>query len=234
VQNHRNKVNVLDFNVLDEDMLNDFVPYIHIDWYREGIMPKTVEKFGLAYSYKYKRNVIPLRYWLDGKLLGFNMRTTVENFDLFDIKKYFITPNYPKHLNLFGLWENRESIQKAGYAVIVESEKSVLKRDSLGDSTLTALSGHSISDEQVRILVGLNVEIIITLDNDIDINEVRMNCEKFYGIRKVSYIQDKWGLIPEKSCAVDCRNQIFEYLMKYRKIYDEKEHKEYLESLKRK
>jgi DNA primase len=173
IKSNKSKVNVLDFNTLDEEMLNDFVPYIHIDWYREGIAPWTVAKYGLAYSYKYKRNIIPLRYWLDGKLLGFNMRTTITNYDLFDIKKYFITPNYPKHINLFGLWENKEAIQKAGYVVVYESEKSCLKRHSLNDGTGVALSGHTISDEQVRILIGLNIEIIIALDKDIDIQEVR-------------------------------------------------------------
>ena len=233
VQSRRSIVNVLDFEQMDEDVINDFVPHIHIDWFREGIAPWTVNKFGLAYSYKYKRNVIPLRYWLDGSLLGFNMRTTVENYELFDIKKYFITPNYPKHLNLFGLWENKEAIQKARYVTIVESEKSVLKRDSLCDNTLVALSGHSISDEQVRILIGLNVGIVVSLDKDIDINEVRDICEKFYKIRPVYYTWDKYDLLEENDSPADASNKIYQYLMKYKVEYDEKEHREYLKSLKK-
>jgi DNA primase len=195
-------------------------------------MPWTINKFGLAYSYKYKRNIIPLRYWLDGRLLGFNARTTVENYELFDIKKYFITPNYPKHLNLFGLWENHESILKAGYVTVVESEKSVLKRDSLCDSTLVALSGHSISDEQVRILIGLGVKIIVALDRDVDRQEVRHICEKFYGIRPVYYIWDKYDLLKSKDSPADAKNKIFEYLMEYKIKYDDSEHKEYLKGLK--
>ena len=123
----RKRQNVLDFHVLNENELQDFVPHIHIDFFREGIMSWTVKKFGLAYSYRYKRNIIPLRYWLTGELLGFNMRTSVENYELFDIKKYFITPGYPKQMNLFGLWENKEIIQSKGYVVVYEAEKSVLK-----------------------------------------------------------------------------------------------------------
>ena len=47
--------------------------------------------------------------------MGYNMRTTVENYDLFDIKKYYITPGYPKpvsytHLDVykrqFDKWAN--------------------------------------------------------------------------------------------------------------------------------
>ena len=233
VKAKRKRQNVLDFRVLDESELQDFVPYVHIDFFKEGIMPWTVKKFGLAYSYRFKRNVIPLRYWLTGELLGFNMRTSVENYELFDIKKYFITPGYPKQMNLFGLWENKETIQEKGYVIVYEAEKSVLKRDSLNDSTGVAVSGHEISDEQVKILIGLNCEIIIAFDKDIDIDHIRHCCEKFYGIRKVSYIWDKYDLIGEKDSPADAQNKIFEFLMQYRVTYDYEEHNKYLKSLKK-
>lgn len=234
VKYRKHKVNVLDFNVISETELQDFVPYIHIDMFREGIMPWTVKKFKLAYSYRYKRTVIPLRYWLTGELLGFNMRTSVKNYDIFDIPKYFITPNYPKQMNLFGLWENKESIQEKGFVIIYESEKSVLKRDSLNDSTGVALSGCDLSEEQVKVLIGLNVEIILALDKDIPINQVRYNCERFYGIRNVSYIYDCWGLIGSKDSPADASNKIFEFMKKHRVNYDQNEHKEYLKGLKEK
>lgn len=233
VKAKRKRQNVLDFQVLDESELQDFVPYVHIDFFKEGIMPWTVKKFGLAYSYRFKRNVIPLRYWLTGELLGFNMRTSVENYELFDIKKYFITPGYPKQMNLFGLWENKQFIQEKGYVVVYEAEKSVLKRDSLNDSTGVAVSGHEISDEQVKILIGLNCEIVIAFDKDIDIDHIRHCCEKFYGIRKVSYIWDKYDLLGEKDSPADAQNKIFEFLMQYRITYDYEEHNKYLKSLKK-
>ena len=233
VKAKRKRQNVLDFQVLDESELQDFVPYVHIDFFKEGIMPWTVKKFGLAYSYRFKRNVIPLRYWLTGELLGFNMRTSVENYELFDIKKYFITPGYPKQMNLFGLWENKETIQEKGYVIVYEAEKSVLKRDSLNDCTGVAVSGHEISDEQVKILIGLNCEIVIAFDKDIDIDHIRHCCEKFYGIRKVSYIWDKYDLLGEKDSPADAQNKIFEFLMQYRITYDYEEHNKYLKSLKK-
>lgn len=233
VKTKRKRQNVLDFQTMDESELQDFVPHIHIDLFREGIMPWSVKKFGLAYSYRFKRNIIPLRYWLTGELLGFNMRTSVENYEMFDIKKYFITPGYPKQINLFGLWENKEIIQQKGYAVVYEAEKSVLKRDSLNDSTGVAVSGHEISDEQVKILIGLNCEIIIAFDKDIDIDHIRHCCEKFYGIRKISYIWDKYDLLQEKDSPADASNKIFEFLMQYRVSYDKQEHEKYLKSLKK-
>ena len=232
LRNSKRIVDVDDIHVLDDKLLDDYVPMLHIDWVREGIMPWTREKFKLAYSYKHKRVVIPLRYWATGELLGFNQRTTVENYKEFGIKKYFITPTYPKQLNLYGLYENYDSIQKAGYVVVAESEKSVLKRDSLGDSTVVALSGKSMSDEQVRILIGLNVEIIIALDKDVDVNEVRHLCEKFKNIRKVSYMYDFMEFLNDKDAPMDARNKDYQFLFENRIVYDRNEQRKYQESLK--
>ena len=232
IRNSRRAINVDDIKVLEDKLLDDFVPMLHIDWFHEGIMPWTRKKFKLAYSYKHKRVIIPLKYWATGELLGFNQRTTVENYEEFGIKKYFITPTYPKALNLYGLYENYDSIQKAGYVVVAESEKSVLKRDSLGDSTVVALSGKSISDEQVRILMGLNVEIVIGLDKDVDINEVRHMCEKFKNVRKVSYIHDFMGILGDKDAPMDASNKDYQFLFESRIVYDRSEQRKYQESLK--
>lgn len=233
IKRKRNAVNVDDIHLLDNKLIDDYIPLLHIDWIREGITERTRKKFGLAYSYKYKRVVIPMRHWKSGRLLGVNMRTTVPNYDEFGIRKYYLTPSYQKNLNLYGLYENKKSIKEAGYVVVYEAEKSVLKRDSLNDPTGVALSGHSMSDEQVRILIGLNTEVVIALDKDIDINEVRHMCEKFYRIRPVSYIYDKWDLLDKKDSPVDKGNKIFEFLFKHRIRYDESEHQEYLKSLKK-
>lgn len=230
---NRRVVNVDDIKILEDKLIDDYVPMLHIDWVKEGITERTRNKFKLSYSYKHKRIVVPLRYWATGELLGFNQRTTVENYEEFNIKKYFITPTYPKHLNLYGLYENYDAIQKAGYVVVAESEKSCLKRDSLGDGTVVALSGKSISEEQVRILIGLNVEIIIALDNDVDINETRFICDKFKNIRKVSYIKDFMGILGEKDAPMDARNKDYQFLFDNRIVYDRNEQRKYQESLKK-
>ncbi len=233
LRSNRRVVNVDDIHALDDKLLDDFIPLLHIDWVKQGITERTRKKFGLVYSYRHKRVVIPMRYWLTGELLGFNQRTTVENYEQFNIKKYFITPTYPKALNLYGLYENYDSIQKAGYVVVAESEKSVLKRDSLGDSTVVALSGKSISDEQVRILMGLHVEVVIALDKDVDINEIRFICEKFKNNGKVSYIYDFMDILGDKDAPMDARNKDYQFLFENRIVYDRSEQRKYQESMKR-
>ena len=227
-------VNVDDIHILDDEILQDYIPMLHIDWFKQGIIGKTRKKFGLAYSYKYKRVIIPMRYWMTGELLGFNQRTTVENYDEFGIKKYFITPTYPKQINLYGLYENLKSIQEKGYVVVYEAEKSVLKRDSLNDSTGVALSGHTLSEVQADILWGLDVEIIFALDKDVRIEEVWNMCEKVWRGRKVSYIQDNNNILSDKDSPADARNKDFKFLFDNRIVYDQEKHERYEESLKRK
>lgn len=234
IRNKKGKMNVAEIQTIREEAINDFVPLTHIDFFRDGIMPWTSKKFNLCYSYKHKRQCIPHRYWADGSLLGFNQRTMVENYKELGIKKYYLTEGLNKSINLYGLYENNDAIQKAGYVVVYESERSVLKRDSLGDSTGVALSGKSISEEQRRILIGLDVEIVLAFDKDVDINEIRFACEKFYKIRNVSYIYDKYNVIKgDKDSPADCSKNKYDYLFKYRTQYNEEEHLKYLESLKK-
>ena len=239
----KRRVNVEEIRTIEDNMEDEYLPLLHIDWFKDGIIEKTRQKFGLMYSYRKNRVIIPLRHWLTGDLMGVNERTTVQNFKELGIKKYFITPTYQKSLNLFGLYENYDDIQKSGYVVIFESERSVLKRHSLrcikpeknvfNYSNGVALSRHTISDEQVRILIGLNVEIVIALDKDIPIEEVRAMCERFYRIRNVSYVYDKHNLLDEKQSPADASNKIYNFLIKYRTRYDESEHVQYLKSLER-
>lgn len=230
---NRTKVNVADIQYLDNNLIDYYIPILHIKWFKEGIMYWTAKKFDISYSYRQKRIIIPMKYWQNGELLGTNARTTIDNYEELGIKKFFITPTYPKGLNLYGLYENYDDIKMAGYVVIFEAEKSVLKRDSLCDSTAVALSGHTISDEQVRILIGLNVEIVIALDKDININQVRLICDKFYGIRNVSYIYDKDNLLNDKDSPADTSNKNYITLFKNRIIYDYTEHQKLVDALKK-
>lgn len=234
IREERYKVDVADIHEINEEAIDEYVPMLHIDWFREGIMPWAREKFGLCYSYKHNRMVIPLRYWADGRLLGFNQRTMINNWKELGVSKYFITPSYQKSLNLYGLWENKDTIKDAGYCMIVESEKSVLKRYSQNDGTCVALQGKTMSEEQRRIIQSLNIsEVIVSLDKDVPIEEIWCICEKLYGFVNVSYIWDKWGLLNEKDSICDAPKKIYDFLFKHRVEYGEAKHREYLESLKK-
>lgn len=218
-----------DIPIYDDDCLKEYIDLPYIDWIREGIMPNACKRFNIGYSYDRKRIVIPERKWdgEDNDYIGISGRTTIPNYDMFDIPKYFKLSNtYPKGMNIYGLNENYQGIQEAGYVVVTESQKSVLKRYSRHDYTVVAIGNCEITEEQMRILIGLNVEIVICLDEGIDINHIRKECDKFYPIRKVSYMYDGDNLLlakGSKDSPADLSYKQYNYLFKYRKPYDNNE-----------
>lgn len=221
--------------VLDEKELSKYVPLLYIGWFREGIMPWTRNKFDLRYSYKENRIIIPLRHWETGELLGINARTTLEHYEDFGISKYKLTPSYRKSRNLYGLYENKQRILEKGYAVVYESEKSVLKRDSLNDPTGIALGGKFLSDKQAEILLSLKVDIVISMDADVPLEEVLWMCDKLYqkNGRNVYYTVDNHGLMGEKDSIADLRVREFNLIFSERVLYDEKEREKLINLLKR-
>ena len=221
-----------DIPVYDDSLMKEYIDLPHIDWVREGVMPFSCKRFNIGYSYDRKRIVIPERKW-DGdenEYIGISGRTTIPNYKMFDIPKFFkLSKTYPKGMNVYGLNENYQSIQENGYAVVLEAQKSVLKRHSRKDETAVSIGGCELTEEQVRILISLNVEIIIALDEGIDINHIRQECDKFYPIRKVSYIYDKWDLIKKgsKDSPADMPNKVYNFLRKHRTTYDESERRKF-------
>jgi DNA primase len=220
-------------NIESEEYL--FLP--HIDWIREGILPFACEKFHIGYDIKSRRILIPHRLWCgeENDFVGLIGRTTIPNYDMLDIPKYMSMKKdtYVKTNNVYGLQENYQDIQKAGYTIVYEAEKSVLKRYSKLDRTATAICGHSVSPQQARILISLNVDIIIAMDRGIDLFTVRSLCEQFYGIRRVYYMFDTYDLIlKDKESPADKEEKYFQHLFTYKKEYDENEHKAYLQELK--
>lgn len=210
---------------LEDDTYGFQVGVIHTSWLKEGITQRTVDRFDIGYSTFQKRIIIPLKYWKNGRLLGYNRRTVLPNADELGIKKYLITYGYPKSINLYGLYENKKSITNKGYVTVFEAEKSVLKRHSRTDDTGVALQGHVMSREQCSIILGLDIkEVVIALDKDVPINEIRAMCDRFYMKRKVSYILDRWDLIGDKDSPADADNNTYKFLFDNRIQYDELEH----------
>lgn len=238
VKRKRYTVNLDDMEIYDEDIISEYTPLLHIDWVREGILPFTRDKFNIGYSANKKRITIPWRWWCgdENDIVGVMGRSTLssEQCDMLDIPKYFPLKSFPKSVNIYGLQENYESIQKERIVIIYESEKSVLKRYSRKDETGVAIGCHDISNEQVKILIGLDVSIVVAFDKDVTLQHIRYTCEKFYKLREIYYIYDKYDLLKEKESPADASNKVFNYLFKYKTKYNESEHIEYIKTKERK
>lgn len=227
--------------VYSESLLNReyFYNFMDKSWYEEGITEEARAKFGIKLScakvFSQRGTVIPLRHYETGALLGISLRRSMddEEREVFGIPKYDVTKGYPKSRNIYGLWENRESIIECGYCIVYEAEKAVLQRFSLGDDTGVAIQGHSLSDKQATILKELDVDIILSMDSDIDLEEVRGLCEILYrkGVKRIFYTYDFEGLLNDKESIAD-RPEVFDRIFNNKVLYGEKEHQAYKDSLK--
>lgn len=200
-----------------DDVLNAY-NYIHLPHMllvKEGIVPSVQHEFNVMYDTKSKRILFPHRYWSTGDIVGIFGRTVINEWQILNIPKYYGVLPYPKSLNLYGLYENYKAIQNYGYVVVVEGEKSVLKAKSLQHPNFVALGGHELSTEQIKILIGLDTEIVFALDNDVDKSISEHMCKEFRGIRNVSYIYDTDGLLGAKDAPIDKGRKKFEYLLQY-------------------
>ena len=83
-------------------------------------------------------------------------------------------------------------------------------------------------------MIGLNVDIIICLDNDVTLNEIYHICDKFYGIRNVYFIKDTEGILGEKDNITDVCEKDFIKLFKNKTKYTTEMHEQYIESMNNK
>lgn len=200
-------------NVTDIDVSN-YEPYLHMSWINEGITEYARQAFNIQYDGNRRKIIIPHRHWESGKVVGIMSRTTLPHPELLGIPKYFPIVPYQKGYNLYGLFENYESIIENGYVIVYEAEKSVLKRYSLHDGTGVAVCTHSITNKQAEILISLNVDIIIAWDKDVCDEDIFKACNKFKGIRNVFYIKDNYNILGEKDSPADASNIDFNFLLK--------------------
>lgn len=223
IKRKRKSVNIQDIEIYDNTIIEEYTPLPHINWIREGILPFTCETFSIGYSFKKNRIVIPWHYWsgAENDIVGVMGRSILssEQCDILNIPKYLPLKAFPKSLHIYGLQQNYKSIINSNLVYVFESEKSVLKLHSREIKNAVAIGSHCLSDEQIKILIGLNVEIVICYDKDIKLDYVLNECKRFNYIRKCSYIFDEWDLLQEKESPADKHWKIFKFMSKHRKTY---------------
>lgn len=214
----------------NDKILNNFRDYAPKIWVDEGISLKSMKKFGIKVDICKEQIIIPHRD-SGGKLIGIRVRnlnpSVVENGAKYmpakiDGKYY----THPLMYNLFGLYENRENIQKYKMAWIMEGEKSVLKCDAwYSYSCAVASCGDKINKFQLNLLLKLGVrEITICYDRmndsyeqDVDYYNKLLNmCKKYSKYVNIYFIFDKSHILNYKDAPVDSGKEVFEKLMKER------------------
>lgn len=152
----------------------------HYAFTQDYISKEAMDRFNIRFDWGNNALIIPHRYHKNGKIMGLmsrnlNKAAADAGFKYVPTQVQKKQYGFSKHLNLYGLWENKENIKALKKVALFESEKSVLQCDTyFGEENnfSVALGGKFLSDEHLKILIELGVEqIIINFDKDFeDIN----------------------------------------------------------------
>ena len=227
---------------IQENLLEYFYPLAApTEWQKEGIKPEVMRAYGIRVDSALQKIIIPHRN-ADGKLVGIRGRA-YDPIELDDGKKYMpmrIEKSWYNHSlgqNLYGLYENKETIKRLKKVLICEGEKSVLQAASfygVDDCFAVATCGSSLSKEQMSLLLNLGVEeCILAYDREFEggkgspdttayEDKLMKTVAPLLPYVNVSVIVDYNHLLPYKGSPTDCGREIFEQLYHSRiKLYTE-------------
>lgn len=224
------KVDTPSIATIKEELLEDYYDLYHDSWLQDGISTRSMRKHDIKYSILHNQVIIPHRN-SDHNLIGIRAR----NLDIATVregKKYMPALNgqkllkHPTGANLYGLSQNRASIELNKKCILFESEKSVLQLDTmLPDFSIgLCISGSSLTMHQFEILKELNIdEVIIAMDKEYD--EIGSEDEIFYAQRirqvfhkklapffRVSVLWDVNNLLEKQDSPTDKGLEVFQEL----------------------
>ena len=228
-------VDNLDFKTYDKNILRKFsFDYMGLmSWIQEGIGVESLQKFNIKYD-SYRDAIVIPNFDYEGKLIGIRERFLKPQ----DVAKGKYRPlydngvlyNHPTGRTFYGIYENHKTIERKKIAVIFEGEKSVLLYGTIygvENNIALATLGQNITKDHIQYLLKMGVRnVILAYDTDYeDYNELKAVENKYIEKAKilspyfnVSILMDYDFLLPYKSSPIDGGKDIFEKLLKDRRI----------------
>lgn len=218
--------NTISFINYPKGILDIFNKVYPIEWLKDNISKKAMDKYNILYSISQNKIIIP-HYDINNNLIGIRGRALnleeVETFGKYmPIKIENKWYSYKLSLNLYGLNLNKNNIINNGYVYLFESEKSVLQCESFfEDNCSVACCGSNFNKYQLKLLMNEchPKEIIICFDKeelpneDKYFNKLYNLCKKYNNYCKFSFLYDRENLLELKDSPSDKGKEIFEKLV---------------------
>ena len=206
---------------IPENTLMEYVNWGNTCFYKDHISYETQAEFETGGDVFTHRWTIPIRDEF-GRLVGVKGRLVDEEIDEWN-PKYKYLKKCEKSKILYGLYKTLPYIQEKGEVIVCEAEKGVMQLWSYGYRHCVSVSGHSISDWQVRRLEKLDVDITIAFDKDVTLDVITTELNKFETEHNLYYIYDENNLLDEKQSPMDEPNKwidLYDYNSKCKKLYN--------------
>lgn len=191
------------------------------EWLDEGIEQEVMDLFGVRVDNWNNRIVYPV-YDADSNLINIKARTRYPNYKQMKIPKYI---NYFKIgvMDYFqGLNVTLPFIQEKNEIIIFESFKSVMKAYGWMYKNCVSAEKHTLTDEQIKLLVKMHVNIVFAYDADINYwqHDVKKDIDKLKRVTNVYVIEDNNLLLggsESKNAPVDKGKEVWDELYLSRK-----------------
>lgn len=186
------------------------------EWLEEGISQEVMDLFDIRIDNYSNRIVYPV-YDINGNLINIKGRTRYENYKKLKLPKYmnYYTVGVMDYFQ--GLEKTLEYIKEQNEVIIFESIKSVMKAYGWGYKNCVSAEKHTLTPEQISLLVRLKVNVVFAYDSDVSYNdgEVKENIDMLRKVTNVYVISDRDLLLggsASKNAPVDCGQDIWEEL----------------------
>lgn len=208
----------------------------HSSFTNDHITSAAMDSFDIKSDRIQNAMIIPHRHYKDGRIIGImsrnlNQKQIDKGFKYIPYKNSVSSYKFPKHLNLYGAWENRRAISLLGKVTIFEAEKSVLQCESYyGERNHSvALGGNSLDDKQIDILIELGVHTVhICMDKDYEtvdslrginvLNSMVAMAKRLMPYFTVFIVYDSDGLLDEKDSPSDKGKEVLDTLFKSKEL----------------
>ena len=212
----KSKKEKYEHEILSKTVLSKYRKEYPSEWVSEGIEPSVMDVFGIKVDDFSNRIVYPV-YDTSGNLINIKGRTRYEDYKELGIVKYI---NYYKVgcMDYFqGLNITRPFVEERNEIIVFESIKSVMLCYGWGFKNCASAETHTLSDEQVELLVKLRVNIVLAFDSDVNYwkGKTRRNIEKlkrFTNVYLVQEVDELLGGKEAKKSPADCGEEVWRTL----------------------
>ena len=212
-------------------LLDMFIKSYPIEWLRDGISKKAMDKYDIRFSISQNKIIIP-HYNVYGELVGIRGRA-LDAWEIENIGKYMPVQiegkwyAHPLSMNLYGLNFNKDNIRKYGICYVGEAEKFCLQMEGFSmPNCSVAVCGSQFNKYQLNLLIKTCMprEIVICFDKEeLDgenkyFNKLYSLCKKYSNYCTISFIYDRNNILELKDSPTDKGEEVFRELLKRRVI----------------
>lgn len=201
--------------IIPESELDKYSKQPIQEWLNEGIRQEVLDEFEIRFDRHSNRIVYPVRD-INSNLINIKGRTLYNNYKELGIAKYI--NYYPVGVMDYFQCLNKTYpfIKEKNEIIVFESIKSVMKAYGWGYCNCVSAEKHSLTKQQIDLLINLKVNIVFAYDSDINFyRDCSKDIQTLKRVANIFVITEQGGVLggeKSKNSPVDCGLEIWKQL----------------------